>query len=76
MDTSEPFRASDGHLWYFDFDEAAQLHIVTIKTAGGVVVARATMTRDQLWEFGGTLAELYAQSMEITPEKIIGESAS
>lgn len=76
MDTSEPFRAADGHLWYFDFNEATQLHTVTIKTAEGVVAACATMTKDQLREFAGTLAELYAQSMEITPEKIIGEPAS
>ena len=68
---AEPFRMANGDTWHFAIDEAAGLHIITIKTAEGEVRARLTMASDQLGEFAGAMGEVYAQAADITPEKII-----
>lgn len=76
MGACESLSSADGrHLWYFDYHPTTQLHTITVKTAEGEVLTHLTMTSDQFQQIAGALADFYAQAMEISPRKIIDESA-
>lgn len=69
MEPSE-LRLPGGQVVYAEYDEATRLHTLMFTTASGAQM-RKIMTSEELHEFTCKLLTLYAEAIDITPEKVI-----